>query len=448
MRGDPALLSKVTKSAGTSPPKQRSSGSGGAPRDQSPLKRAMPGNLSVGQKMSLTVPPTVPKSRVLLSGGSRLQQSKAASKGQTGTNLKTAWTKEERHSESEMVAQPAPEPVPEPPAASSLSVSCGCSSWDSRFNGLRIPSEPRELGSVEAAVNDVVQPSTTCNESTIPVVQDLRASKSVVPCGDTDDSEPAAWTNSLGGKLDDLCERTLALEKELRAQCWEVLMEARLQSIEEDLHQPTSCHTNRDDVMSELLSHSESTLIPKATDSAVERELNSLRNSVGELKTMVQQIGGQLRNFSEHRRSEDSSPPPHKREGSSPAPRKFNDSSSPLPASRKNNSSPAPSLRRTVEPAALTMVKLSTLAVVEPSSMCYQPCLIRVCSQPLLAVEQHVMPAIGSTSLGKAPPMNTAILSRVPVANGVRTSSPPPSLRAASAISPPRLRANAYLQVW
>jgi len=103
-----------------------------------------------------------------------LQQSKAASKGQTGTNLKTAWTKEERHSESEMVAQPAPEPVPEPPAASSLSVSCGCSSWDSRFNGLRIPSEPRELGSVEAAVNDVVQPSTTCNESTIPVVQDLR----------------------------------------------------------------------------------------------------------------------------------------------------------------------------------------------------------------------------------------------------------------------------------
>jgi len=419
------LTSKVKGNPGTS------SGSCGCPpRDPSSSRRTAPGNPASSQKpWNASLPTQASKPRVFAPrprsqqnratskrrpsksletdsleeeqrSESHIQQNRATSKRRPSKSLETDSLEEEQRSESQVSRTP-PEPVPEPSVPSSPSLSSGFSTMPSSHTTACSTPPMSRKHSKDVTSNDVVDTPNDLNQS----AQDADGPKSFWK---TDDSEPLAWANSLGGTLDDLCERTRALERELRAQCWEAPTEARLQSIEEDLQQPMSRHTSADDVIGPLFRRSESSLMPETTDSAVERELSSLQTSVGELKALVRQLGGELRGYNEIKRRENSCSPPPSQKGSVRT-----------------------STNQIVEPSPFAMVKLSNVLLAEP-------CLVRVCSQPALPAQPCAAPVMGFSSLGTVPSIGMPVAGVAPIAATVGTHSPQPSFRTSPAVSPPR----------
>jgi len=208
--------------------------------------------------------------------------------------------------------QPAPEPVPEPPTPPR--------SPSAKYGDASLRAGPTVVGKVTDAYDDVSIPSgmsqTGFPADTSKLEQCLESADQSDEPGF--DSNAPAWTTALGGKLDDLCERALTLEQELRAHCWEVPMkQAEPPTVNEDCQHSMMCSVSAVDVMADLQRCRESALLPKALDGAVERELNSLRTSVagmqanfGELTDMVKQIGGELRNLHDLNRREANPSPP------------------------------------------------------------------------------------------------------------------------------------------
>jgi len=332
-----AFTPKVDKCSGNSQARRKSCSGGASPRNDV-SKNAVPGSPRFGSRSEIAS--SSPRSSVA-STRERSQQHNAIVNERRSSNLETTQTEGRRTSESHVVKEPTPEVAKhtecevekeaeiEPEAEwtrkqSSQYVSrggdsCASSCWN--------PQVMPRFGMENAADDNVVNTPSTLNETASSAGLDVDATNpepSPEPSdqGDADTTKQSglgrtcikddsifSWTTALGGKLDDLCERTLALEKELREHCSDVPTEAEPHYMNEESFPGSPSAL---DFMPEPCK--DGALIPGTADEAVERELNSLRTCVsgmqanfGELRAMVQQLGGELRNLHQSRRRESAS---------------------------------------------------------------------------------------------------------------------------------------------
>jgi len=408
-----SLMPRDAVGAGGAPRRQVSAGCRGA--GQPSLHPSASVNPRRGHQLPNNVPSTSrPKSQGKLTRSPRSQPNIITNKARVRAYSKTASAKENHDPEPDVLRQPVPEPVPEPPTASSPTSSC-------RYPSLRVshesacwtPPEPLSHSS-ENTKHEIRKPS--CKDGSLtPLTQDAAVLNSA---RETDD----VLCESLGGKLDDLCRRTLALEQDLQAQCLHDPMETRLQSMNDDFQQPIGCRASADDVIPDLLSWEEGVVMPKASNGAVERELHSLRNCItgmqanlGELKGMIQQLDSEMRSFGEFKHREATR--------------------APLSA-RLVKVSSFSTIKCLVDISSLAAVQPSRLPIVKPSGS--QRCLVRSCSQNSVRTLSSEMIPVGSASCSAKPAMNAAVHGKAISAATVAGTSSVQSLRKSPSVSPIR----------
>jgi len=380
----PALLmSEVASSARAALAWQTSDRYVGAVHDRSSVRQAW--SPTIRQHIQTRSMPRSPSRNLEIAMREGLLQHGAVeNQGHVSASVQTNLREEGYFSEPESRRGRVCKPACEPSTPSSLSASCGfafpqCSSSCSRRTSPELPV----FRGKHAGNRTIYKPRDSHNE---PAKLAACGIDRLRPGIKQEDSKGAAWSGSLGGKLDDLCNRTLALEKELRAQCLEDPIEGRLQTIDDK----------------------ESTTTPDMSDSAVETELRSIKSSIAGvqenfriLKGMVQQVGDDLRSSKRLERKEALSPPP-------------------VPA------------KVLVSPRVV--VNMSGCAVVKASTCGPQHSMSRVTST---AAIQALSPAKSSTCVGNEPCAGMAFMDSIRTAC-VPFTSPQPVSITISRNSPPR----------